>query len=403
MQFLLLKGSPKKMKKIKNIFILIFVFLFFISFSKPQTANEDTVILISFDGIRWDAVENVKGFIQIEKEGFRVKKMRSVFPSLTFPAHASIATGTFPRKHGIVSSVFLEKNSGKRFSDEKESEWLLMPPLWVLAERNGLKSAVCAWPLSQGSWKGTSPSFYKPYTEDLKDKDIEDWIVNLIKRQNKPNLIMAWFHGADHPGHKFGPNSNEYKQAVQRSGEIIERIILEIKKANLTNKVALLVTSDHGMTEVKNEIDLASKIPKRSFYPYIAISGPVANIYVENPKQFSDVKNSLKMLKNQFLFFEKSEIPFELSTGDSSRSGDFLAVCKIGDIFKPFKNDRTEVLRGMHGYPPENLDMCGIFLGVGKNVPHKSIEGASITDIAPTVAKILNIKETENMDGKELF
>lgn len=391
------------MKRVKFLLFSFLIISFLFSFLRHETSNSQIVILLSFDGIKWNAIENVKSFKKVEEKGFRVCKMRSVFPSLTFPAHASIATGTFPRKHGIVSSVFLEKSSGRRFSNEKEAEWLLVPPLWVLAEKSGLKSAVCAWPLSQGPWRGILPSFYKAYTEELKDREVEEWIVSLLNREKKPNLIMAWFHGADFVGHKFGPRSTEYKQAVERSGEIVERLISEIKKTKLTNKVTLLITSDHGMAEVRNEIDLVSVIPKKSFYPFIAISGPVANIYVNNPKQFHNVKNSLKIFKRNFLFFEKFEVPFELSTGNSSRSGDFIAICNIGDVFKPFKGKRKEPLRGMHGYPPSNLDMCGIFLGYGDKIPNKKIDEACITDIAPTILKILNIQGSENMDGKALF
>ncbi|MCX7829943.1 MAG: ectonucleotide pyrophosphatase/phosphodiesterase, partial [Acidobacteria bacterium] len=197
------------------------IFILLASFSKPESRPADIVVLISFDGIRWDAVENVKGFSQIEKDGFRVQKMRSVFPSMTFPAHASIATGTLPDKHGIVSSVFLEKSTQRRFNDEKEAEWMLSPPLWAFVENNKMKSAVCAWPVSQGDWKGATASFYKPYTEDLNDSEIEEWVISNLKREEKPNLIMAWFHGADYAGHKFGPKSREYKEAVERSGAIL--------------------------------------------------------------------------------------------------------------------------------------------------------------------------------------
>ncbi|NMC00633.1 MAG: alkaline phosphatase family protein [Thermoanaerobaculaceae bacterium] len=391
------------MKEIKRIlFALLFFVLLFCSANPPRLIPK-VVLLLSFDGIRWDSIKDVKGFSLVEKEGFKVEKMRSVFPSLTFPAHASIATGTFPKNHGVVSSVFLEKNSKRRFSDEKEAEWLLTPPLWVLIEKKGLKSAVCAWPLSSGSWKGIYPTYYKPYSDELTDREIEEWVITCLKMRDKPNLIMAWFHGADYAGHKYGPKSPEYMEAVERSGKIIERILKAIKIEKMENRTALLIASDHGMSEVKKEIDLASRIPKKSFFPYIAISGPVANIYVENPRQYNIVKESLKPLKNACLVFEKQEVPQEFTTGDTSRSGDFLAICNPGDVFLPFRSPKKEVLKGMHGYSPSNLNMCGIFLACGDGVPKSKKEEACIVDICPTVLKMLGISENENIDGKALF
>ncbi|MCX7829988.1 MAG: hypothetical protein N2445_02880 [Acidobacteria bacterium] len=106
---------------------------------------------------------------------------------------------------------------------------------------------------------------------------------------------------------------------------------------------------------------------------------------------------------NEFLVYEKTEIPKELFTGDTSRTGDFLVLCNSGNLFLPFKKEKREILRGMHGYPPSNLDMCGIFLAFGHNVPQKKIDTASIVDICPTILKSLRIDSNENLDGKPLF
>jgi len=92
-------------------------------------------LLLSFDGIRWDSIANIQGFDFLKKNGFSANKSRSVFPSLTFPAHSSIATGTFQKRNGIISSSFLERNGNIRFSDEKEAVWQNEPPMWYFCEK----------------------------------------------------------------------------------------------------------------------------------------------------------------------------------------------------------------------------------------------------------------------------
>ena len=384
--------------------VLLIVVLFFVCIvTTPDNLEKRTVLLLSFDGMRWDSIVNVQGFDFLKKNGFSANKCKSVFPSLTFPAHSSIATGTFPRRNGIISSSFLERKGNIRFSDEKEAVWQNEPPIWYFLEKNDLKTAVLKWPLSQGGYNGIFPSYNLPYSSNSSDNETLNFIFDLLKKKyDRPNLIMAWFSGADHSGHTFGPKSNEYRSSVLRSGQIIENLLKEIEKDNLKDKVILMVTSDHGMTDVKGEVDIVSKIPKKGFFPYIAISGPLANIYFENSRQKVETTNSLKSFKRNFIFFNQIEVPSEISLGSSSRVGDIVAICDFGFIFKPFRGER-EILRGMHGYDPSYPDIHGIFLAYGKGVAKSEVEEVNLVDIAPTILKIFGLEKSNNFDGKALF
>ena len=76
----------------------------------------------------------------------RSEYMLSVFPSLTFPNHYSIATGKYPSHEGIVDNSFYDPNSkrfynmGKRYTVENSS-WYGATPIWVLAEKQGMLTA----------------------------------------------------------------------------------------------------------------------------------------------------------------------------------------------------------------------------------------------------------------------
>lgn len=392
------------MKKISRIFLFLFFALSIHLF--PLKNDPPIVILLSFDGVRWDAISGIAGFDTIRKNGFSVNKMRSVFPSLTFPAHASIATGTFPKRHGIISSSFLEKNGNIRFNEEKSSSWLLAPPIWYYAEKNGYRCAIIRWPLSEGGFRGISPSYSMPYTKDTSDSDAYNFILKLLRKEkeDRPKLIMAWFSGGDHLGHIYGPKSNKYRESIVRSGKIVEELLKEIEKLNLKDNFILMVTSDHGMTEVNQEVDVLSKIPKKGFFPYIALSGPIANIYFDSFRQKEESIKILKRnIKNFLLFKSPLDIPSDISLGESSRVGDTVLVCEIGTIFKPYWDKKNQILKGMHGYNPSHSDMCGIFLSIGKGVPKRTKEDGCLVDIAPTIAKILDLKERDSFDGKPLF
>ena len=88
------------------------------------------------------------------RRGSWAEGVLSQFPSLTYPAHTSIATGVTPAKHGIVqNTVFTPQGSGTWFF---ESSALRSQPLWDGARAAGLTTAGISWPVTVGAsqWTG---------------------------------------------------------------------------------------------------------------------------------------------------------------------------------------------------------------------------------------------------------
>ncbi|MEO1238243.1 MAG: alkaline phosphatase family protein [Pseudomonadota bacterium] len=69
--------------------------------------NVDRVVVVVFDGLRPDVIENtmphLHGFAQ---DALWFTHARSVFPSMTRVATTSFATGQWPMTHGIVNNAF---------------------------------------------------------------------------------------------------------------------------------------------------------------------------------------------------------------------------------------------------------------------------------------------------------
>src|SRR5262245_24876995 len=70
-------------------------------------ASEQTpiLILLSFDGFRWDYDAKVPtpNLQRVIARGVRAERLIPSFPSKTFPNHYTIITGLYPEHHGIVS------------------------------------------------------------------------------------------------------------------------------------------------------------------------------------------------------------------------------------------------------------------------------------------------------------
>src|SRR6476661_8526584 len=76
------------------------------------------LILVSFDGWRWDYIERLPApdLKALAARGVRATAMIPSFPVLTFPNHYSIVTGLYPEHHGIVGNTMRDAAVPERFT-----------------------------------------------------------------------------------------------------------------------------------------------------------------------------------------------------------------------------------------------------------------------------------------------
>jgi predicted AlkP superfamily pyrophosphatase or phosphodiesterase len=372
------------------------------------SASGPTVILWSMDGVRWDYPEryDLSAFQEMSTEGTRVEHLTPPFPSLTFPGHASLATGCLPWRHGIVANGFLDSGNGRRFSHEAEASWLQEPPLWVLAERAGLPTAVRAWPNSSGDWKGVRPRYHVPFAPGLPREEAVAWVLDLLSKRepDRPRLILLSTPGADHAGHAEGPDGGAVRRAMVREDNALDTLRSGIRRLRVEGGVVLLVVSDHGMAEARERIDVAGAIPKKGFFPYIAPSGPICNVYVKGEAQEREIALALERLPAKVDAYSRETIPEGLRYADNGRIGDFVLLAPPGSYFAGYGSDGGEApARGMHGYDPDVPEMAGIFYAVGPGIGSgRLLPKAAAVDVAPTVCRILGIPPPPNTDGEAI-
>ena len=375
----------------------------------PPFKTPPTVVLISMDGVRWDypGRDRLPAFAAMARSGWTAARLTPPFPSLTFASHATLATGVGPSRHGIVANSFLDRTLDRRFSDEPEAAWLKAPPLWVLSERAGLKAAVRSWPCSRGPWNGTSPSMFQPYARGDHDSETAQWILDLLARPaaQRPRLIMAWTSGADGAGHGEGPDSEGVHRAMAAADGLLGRLRSRIAALGPSVPVDLIVVSDHGMAAVNRVVDVVKVIPKEGYFPFIAPSGPLCNVYVKNESQRRQVASGLSRLPRDVAVMTRQEASRRFAYRDPSRTGDFVLVCPPGAMFSSFnrKGDRGQP-RGMHGYDPALAEMGGIFYAEGPDfAPGRVLGEVRAVDVAPTVCACLGIPPPPMCEGVNLL
>ena len=86
---------------------------------RPALKKPNPMIVLSWDAVGSEDISYLKElphFSSLLKRGAFCDQVKSVFPSLTYPAHATIITGKIPAHHGIVNNL--------RFQPEREKpDW----------------------------------------------------------------------------------------------------------------------------------------------------------------------------------------------------------------------------------------------------------------------------------------
>jgi predicted AlkP superfamily pyrophosphatase or phosphodiesterase len=360
----------------------------------------DTVVVLSVDGMRWDypARAGAATFARLASEGASCRALLPPFPSSTFPAHASLATGVFPDRHGIVNNEFLDRRRGPYRRDD-DASWLLAEPIWVTAERQGVRTAVYHWVFSYTPWRGVAATRRVPYSAETTDREKIERIIRWLSLQgdDRPRLILSYLHGPDAAGHADGPESGAVLERVRQTDRLVARLLRALERVP---KSALIVVSDHGMAGVSRVLRTRDLFGRGESRPVRAVStGAVCNVYCPDLRACGAAESALKSVPGMTVYRMES-LPGGLRYRQPERTGDLVAIAPPGTYFADGRGEEKSA-RGMHGYPPEQTEMQGIFYAWGAGVRRGALcSRLRAVDVAPLVCRLLGMKCPEDIDGR---
>jgi len=256
------------------------------------------VLLISFDGFRWDYLDmvNNKGhptpnFQMLIDNGVVVKTpgVRNVFITKTFPNHYALVTGLYEESHGIVANEFYDPVYNDTFTIHKMNDikWWngtgtqKVEPVWVTNDAVGddhHTSGVYFWPGSEV--KGMQPKlFASPFNMSIpfsvRVNAMAGWFT-----QEGINFGAMYYHEPDITGHERGPDSTEMVDMIITLDGYLGDLITVFKEKYIFDELNIILTSDHGMSEMKADVYLDDYI-NASHYRQFGGS-PIANILPED-------------------------------------------------------------------------------------------------------------------------
>jgi alkaline phosphatase D len=362
------------------------------------------VVLVSLDGFRYDYArkDGAKHLLALGAGGaIAPEGMIPSYPSLTFPNHYTLVTGLYPEHHGIVANSFYDPARKQRYSytdpaTDRDGSWYGGTPLWVLAEKQGMRTASFFWPGSEAEIDGGRPSYYLKFDNRFPDEKRIDQVVAWLRlpAEQRPHFITLYYSTVDHAGHQYGPDSPETAAAVQHVDELMGVLWAELTRLQLP--IDLIVVSDHGMERVQGPwIDLSRYADLENFTTVGSLLYPNSEAAAEKAYQ------ELKIKSDAFTVYRRKRVPAAMHYSSNAREGDPVVVANGPYAIRAHVDTQDlppEV--GAHGYDPRTIkSMRAFFLAVGPDIRSGTkLEPFENVNVYPLVANILGLNAPK-VDG----
>lgn len=390
--------------------------------SPPPAAEAElrkpVTILISIDGFRPDYLRRgqTPTLSRLAATGIAAS-MVPAFPTKTFPNHWSTVTGTYPDRHGITANAFTDPARPEpkdRFTMAMTDPfyWNAEEPIWVTAEKAGIRSAAMFWPGSAVAWGGqllprgfgrteggTRPSDWQAFDQNVSSEQRVNVVLDWLRRPAaiRPRLIFLYFDEVDSAGHASGPEGPDIGPALRNVDGDIAMLVDGL--AALGQPANLVITADHGMAETRGSRTIALETILSPDDYTIDEGGPYATL---RPKPGREAAVEAKLLRPHphMQCWRKSEIPARFKYGSHPRIPPYLCLAETGwQIFdRSAPDDRVG---GNHGYDNSAPEMAALFLANGPAFrPGQAVGGMENVDINPLIRRLLGLRQNSELDGK---
>lgn len=222
------------------------------------------------------------------------------------------------------------------------------------------------------------------------------------RTQKDSDVIFIKIPDLDLVGHIYGTHGHQVYKKIAKIDKLVKKIVKHFKKI-WGNLFEIIIMSDHGMVQVKNYINLAEyinrkTIEKKDFSAFY--DATIARFWFNRESARKRVVKALSKLKiGQIL--DDNELKDHGVYYSDRRYGELIFLLNPGNVIFPnFYSVLPFPPRGMHGYDPKVPGMLGLLL-----VPNHVLERdqVKVVDLFPTILNMLDIPFPDSCQGKPVF
>lgn len=427
------------------------------------------MIILSHDALVYEDLNflgSLPTFADLISRGAQIRTLRSIYPTITYPVHASIITGQYPEHHGVINNEQAQmgvlSSPWHWFADANRSD-----TLFTAAKNSGLTTAAVFWPVS-----GNDPDIdylVTEYWSQSEQDDLEDVFrrsgtseavmaaavrknLPLLKgferqhpqadefviqtacdmiRQFQPDLLAIHPAAIDGARHASGLFTDKVNESLRHTERWTRMIIEATREAGVYDQTDFIILSDHGQLEIKRSLNLnvilhdhgliktdeqGNFLEWDAFVKSAALS---AHVYLRNPADEALSERVYKLMMH--LRDEGIYGISEVFTRDEIRKKEHLdgafSFVLESDGYTSFGNDwRRPIVRSFdlddyrfgratHGHLPDKGPQP-TFLAAGPSfLPGAVVQRRPIIDVAPTLALALKLQlpDADGQPVKELL
>lgn len=418
------------------------------------------VIVISEDALFYEDTKLLKElpvFGKIWDQAARVERVRSIYPTLTYPCHTTMMTGCYPDRHGIInnelSNVTELSSDWNWFYEKVKTE-----SIFDAAKRQGLSTAAVFWPVTGNCrsidylineyWPqhsgdlpqdyfgrtGTTPEVMKtcvephlwmlrPRIHPYCDEFLTACACSII-REYKPNLLMIHPANIDGYRHETGLFGPLVTHGLHEIDNWLGWIIGAAKDAGIYEETDFFIVSDHGQINI-NRVICPNVILKRNglisvgadgqvtdYTAMIKSTGASAQVFLKDPSDHDAYEKTHRVLMElcrEGIYGISRVYTAQEAEEEEHLAGDFSFVLETdgytsfagnwdGPVIREFNTSDYRFGHATHGHHPDRgpsptVIAFGPSIRAGAVVPH-----CSLIDEAPTFGAALGVR-MEEADG----
>ena len=409
------------------------------------------LVVISVDSLFTSDLEVVKdlaGFKEILEDSVVVKNIECIYPTLTYPCHATIMTGHYPEGHGIHHNEILDP-------EHYNENWywyykdLKVKTIFDYAKEKGLTTSAVLWPVTADApidylipeiWAPEYDAANKRIVETTSSlmeeiyehhKGLLNWkknhhldqfgeacLLEIVDRYT-PDVLFLHQASLDHARHTAGTQAELVSEAQRLHGQWIQNIIDLYKRKGLFEDTTFVVLGDHGQLDIQSVISINEMLRRAGliktdgagnvleYEAYMQSAGISGHLYIVNQEaeiKALEVMEEAKKLGYIEAIFNKEEAKALHLTGDFEYVVEGSAGISISnqvdcEVVQGVDTEDYKYSKATHGHLPVKGDKPPFIIYNSKR-PAKVIESGKLVDEFPTLMKLLGLELPEGLEGK---
>ncbi|XP_066931413.1 ectonucleotide pyrophosphatase/phosphodiesterase family member 5-like [Clytia hemisphaerica] len=393
---------------LKQFYIYCMIF----TIHRGAEAGKNKVFLLVLDGLVYnfrDFTSNLTNFKYIAENGVSAERMVPPFPSDTWPTMTTLNTGLYTESHGILKNRMFDEKRNLTFDYNQDNflsyygRFYSKEPFWLTNQKQGGNSSVYRWPGhlafdEKPKYHENESHINAQHFTDAR-KAIDETFANLEK-DSSLNFMVVYVDQPDPIGHKYGVNSTEYRNTIQRLDSEVVGYIKEKLKPH--PNVDFIVVADHGMADLTDNVTTVLYMDdwlKKDAYILkgFEMVSPTQNFTVDDLWRNLTKLNDTGMAEIYRQNDSTYDFPSRLHYKHDPRISPILVLPKPNWRIAKGRSKNLTFTIGQHGYDVKFKEMSTIFFAMGpsfkKNITMDPFESVNLV---PLMANILGVEAQPN-------